>query len=46
MNIINLPKIAIVVTSQPNDMVFDTKQGAFIIADEGIGNGDNSTTAP
>jgi len=25
--------------SQPNDMVVDTKNGAFIIADEGIGNG-------
>ncbi len=27
--------------SQPNDMVVDTKHNAFIIADEGIGNGGN-----
>lgn len=31
--------------SQPNDMVVDTKHGAFIIADEGIGNGGDGSTA-
>ncbi|SEK46002.1 Major royal jelly protein [Aquimarina amphilecti] len=30
--------------SQPNDMVVDTKHGAFIIADEGIGNGGNGNS--
>lgn len=32
-------------TSQPNDMVIDTKHNAIIIADEGIGNGGNGSTA-
>lgn len=31
--------------SQPNDMVVDTKHKAFIIADEGIGNGGNGDAA-
>lgn len=31
--------------SQPNDMVVDTKHGAFIIADEGIGNGGDGSAA-
>jgi len=31
--------------SQPNDMVVDTKHKAFIIADEGIGNGGNGDEA-
>lgn len=31
--------------SQPNDMVVDSKHGAFIIADEGIGNGGNGDDA-
>lgn len=35
---------SVVKTSQPNDMVVDTKHGAFIIADEGIGNGGDGTT--
>lgn len=32
-------------SSQPNDMVVDTKHGAFIIADEGIGNGGDGSKA-
>lgn len=40
-----LPEKAIVPTSQPNDMVVDTKNNVFIIADEGIGNGGNGSTA-
>ncbi len=40
-----LPKTAIVTTSQPNDMVVDTKHGVFIIADEGIGNGGDGSKA-
>lgn len=32
-------------SSQPNDMVVDTKNGAFIIADEGIGNGGDGSQA-
>ncbi|MEM1327245.1 MAG: hypothetical protein AAGI23_14885, partial [Bacteroidota bacterium] len=32
-------------SSQPNDMVVDTKNGAFIIADEGIGNGGDGSKA-
>lgn len=39
-----LPLTAVVSTSQPNDMVVDTKHGAFIIADEGIGNGGDGST--
>lgn len=35
---------ATVKTSQPNDMVVDTKHGVFIIADEGIGNGGDGST--
>jgi Major royal jelly protein. len=34
-----LPETSIALTSQPNDMIVDTKHGFFIIADEGIGNG-------
>lgn len=40
-----LPKTAVVSTSQPNDMVVDTKHGFFIIADEGIGNGGDGSSA-
>ncbi|MUV04655.1 cupin domain-containing protein [Flavobacterium rakeshii] len=40
-----LPESALSETSQPNDMVVDTKHGVFIIADEGIGKGGNGTTA-
>lgn len=40
-----LPETAVVSTSQPNDMVVDTKHGVFVIADEGIGNGGNGSTA-
>jgi sugar lactone lactonase YvrE len=40
-----LPESAVVPTSQPNDMVVDTKNGFFIIADEGIGNGGDGSTA-
>lgn len=40
-----LPETAVVPTSQPNDMVVDTRHGAFIIADEGIGNGGDGSTA-
>ncbi len=40
-----LPKTTIVNTSQPNDMVVDTKHGVFIIADEGIGNGGDGSKA-
>jgi len=36
----SVPKIA-----QPNDMVVDTKNGYFIIADEGIGNGGDGSKA-
>lgn len=40
-----LPQAAIVKTSQPNDMVVDTKHNIFIIADEGIGNGGDGSIA-
>lgn len=40
-----LPETSVVRTSQPNDMVVDTKHRAFIIADEGIGNGGDGSTA-
>lgn len=40
-----LPETSVVPTSQPNDMVVDTKHGAFVIADEGIGNGGDGSTA-
>lgn len=40
-----LPKTSVVSTSQPNDMIVDTKHGVFVIADEGIGNGGNGSTA-
>jgi len=41
-----LPQTALAATSQPNDMVVDTKHGVFIIADEGIGNdGDGNKAA-
>ena len=40
-----LPQTAVVPTSQPNDMVVDTKHGVFIIADEGVGNGGDGSTA-
>lgn len=39
-----LPETSVVPTSQPNDMVVDTKHGAFVIADEGIGNGGDGRT--
>lgn len=40
-----LPETALAATSQPNDMVVDTKHGVFIIADEGIGKGGNGEKA-
>ncbi|OXA94122.1 hypothetical protein B0A66_05355 [Flavobacterium hercynium] len=40
-----LPESSVVTTSQPNDMVVDTKHGVFVIADEGIGNGGDGSTA-
>ncbi len=40
-----LPQSAVPPTSQPNDMVVDTKHGVFIIADEGIGNGGDGSSA-
>ncbi|SFQ55072.1 L-dopachrome tautomerase-related protein [Flavobacterium akiainvivens] len=40
-----LPQTAVATTSQPNDMVVDTKHGVFIIADEGIGNGGDGNKA-
>ncbi|WP_282148147.1 L-dopachrome tautomerase-related protein [Algibacter lectus] len=40
-----LPKSSVPKHSQPNDMVVDTKNGYFIIADEGIGNGGDGTNA-
>lgn len=40
-----LPETSIVKTSQPNDMVVDTKHNVFIIADEGIGNGGDGSSA-
>lgn len=40
-----LPETSVVPTSQPNDMVVDTKHGVFVIADEGIGNGGDGSTA-
>jgi len=38
-----LPESSAPKESQPNDMVVDTKNGYFIIADEGIGNGGNGS---
>ena len=40
-----LPKSSVPKHAQPNDMVVDTKNGYFIIADEGIGNGGDGTNA-
>ncbi|EJL67521.1 SMP-30/gluconolactonase/LRE family protein [Chryseobacterium populi] len=40
-----LPETSLASTSQPNDMVVDTRHGVFIIADEGIGNGGDGRTA-
>lgn len=40
-----LPKSIIPAIAQPNDMVVDTKNGYFIIADEGIGNGGDGSKA-
>jgi sugar lactone lactonase YvrE len=40
-----LPATSLAPTSQPNDMVVDNKHGVFVIADEGIGNGGDGTTA-
>lgn len=41
-----LPQTTLASTSQPNDMVVDTKHGVFVITDEGIGNeGDGSKAA-
>lgn len=40
-----LPKTSVISTSQPNDMVVDTQNGVFVIADEGIGNGGDGSTA-
>jgi Gluconolactonase len=40
-----LPETAVVPTSQPNDMVVDTRHKVFVIADEGIGNGGDGSTA-
>lgn len=40
-----LPQVALASTSQPNDMLVDTKHGVFVIADEGIGNGGDGSTA-
>lgn len=40
-----LPKSSVPKIAQPNDMVVDTKNGYFIIADEGIGNGGDGSKA-
>lgn len=40
-----LPETSVAPTSQPNDMVVDTKNDVFVIADEGIGNGGDGSTA-
>lgn len=40
-----LPESTTPKESQPNDMVVDTKNGYFIIADEGIGNGGDGSKA-
>ncbi len=40
-----LPQTSLAATSQPNDMVVDTKHGVFVIADEGIGNGGDGSKA-
>ncbi|PKK36728.1 hypothetical protein BWI96_10130 [Siphonobacter sp. SORGH_AS_0500] len=40
-----LPETSVVPTSQPNDLVVDTRHHVFVIADEGIGNGGNGSTA-
>lgn len=40
-----LPQTVLAPTSQPNDMVVDTKHSVFIIADEGIGNGGDGSQA-
>lgn len=40
-----LPATAVVPGSQPNDMVVDTRHNVFVIADEGIGNGGDGSTA-
>lgn len=40
-----LPETSVVPTSQPNDMIVDTKHNVFVIADEGIGNGGNGSAA-
>lgn len=40
-----LPETAVIPASQPNDMLVDKKHGVFIIADEGIGNGGDGSTA-
>ncbi len=40
-----LPKSSMPKYAQPNDMVVDTKNGYFIIADEGIGNGGDGSKA-
>lgn len=40
-----LPETAVVKTSQPNDMLIDTKHQVIIIADEGIANGGDGSTA-
>ncbi len=40
-----LPKSVVPAVAQPNDMVVDTKNGYFIIADEGIGNGGDGSKA-
>lgn len=40
-----LPVAALSPNSQPNDMVVDLKHHIFIIADEGIGNGGDGSTA-
>lgn len=40
-----LPETSIVPTSQPNDLIVDTKHNVFVIADEGIGNGGDGSTA-
>lgn len=40
-----LPQTSLAATSQPNDMVVDTRHGVFIIADEGIGSGGDGSKA-
>jgi len=40
-----LPESSVPAIAQPNDMVVDTKNGYFIIADEGIGNGGDGSKA-